>query len=140
MTRLTSLLASTAAALVAAACATTPAPKTIADTAAANPQLSTLTQLIQQAGLTETLKGPGPYTVFAPTNDAFKAVPAATMDALAKDPAKLKAVLSYHVVPGSLNSADLKNGPVKTDLALAPRAIRTPISRVRRVTRYAITP
>jgi uncharacterized surface protein with fasciclin (FAS1) repeats len=112
MIRLTSLVA--AAALIAAGCATTPAPKTIADTAAANPQLSTLTQLIQQAGLTETLKGPGPYTVFAPTNDAFKAVPAATMDALAKDPAKLKAVLAYHVVPGSLNSADLKNGPVKT--------------------------
>ena len=103
-----------AAALALSACATTPAPKTIADTAAANPQLSTLTQLIQQAGLTDTLRGPGPYTVFAPTNDAFKAVPAATMEALSKDKERLKAVLTYHVVPGSLNSADLKNGPVKT--------------------------
>ena len=112
MIRLTSLLAVFTLAL--GACATAPAPKTIAATAASNPQLSTLSQLIQDAGLTETLQGPGPYTVFAPTNDAFKAVPAATMEALAKDKARLKAVLTYHVVPGSLNSTDLKNGPVKT--------------------------
>ena len=105
-----------------AACATAPAPKTIAETAAANPQLSTLTKLLQDAGLTDTLRGAGPYTVFAPTDEAFKAVPAATMAALAADKARLKAVLTYHVVPGSLTSAELKNGPVKTvqgsDMAL----------------------
>ena len=68
-----------------AACATGPAPKTIAETAAANPQLTTLTKLLQDAGLTDTLQGAGPYTVFAPTDAAFKAVPAATMAALAGD-------------------------------------------------------
>jgi uncharacterized surface protein with fasciclin (FAS1) repeats len=114
MNRLAPLLICAATALTLSACAMAPAPKTIVDTAAANPQLSTLTQLIQQAGLTDTLQGPGPYTMFAPTNDAFKAVPTATMEALAKDKERLKAVLAYHVVPGSLNSADLKNGPVKT--------------------------
>ena len=118
------------AALAVAACATAPAPapapapsaKTIAETAAANPQLSTLTKLLQDAGLTDTLQGAGPYTVFAPTDEAFKAVPAATLAALANDKARLKAVLTYHVVPGSLTSTELKNGPVKTvqgsDMAL----------------------
>ena len=102
------------AALAACATAPTPASKTIAETAAANPQLSTLTRLLQDAGLTDTLQGTGPYTVFAPTDDAFKAVPASTMAALAGDKARLKAVLTYHVVPGSLTSTELKNGPVKT--------------------------
>lgn len=103
-----------AAALVVGACATTPAPTTIADTAAANPQLTTLNKLINEAGLADTLRGPGPYTVFAPTDDAFKAVPPATLEALAKDKNRLKTVLSYHVVPGALTSSDVKNGPVKT--------------------------
>ena len=110
------------AALALAACATPPAPKTIAETAADNPQLTTLTRLLQAAGLTDTLQGAGPYTVFAPTDEAFKAVPAATMAALAADKARLKAVLTYHVVPGNLTSTELKNGPVKTvqgsDIAL----------------------
>jgi uncharacterized surface protein with fasciclin (FAS1) repeats len=103
-----------AAALVLGACATTPAPTTLADTAAANPQLTTLNKLINEAGLADTLRGPGPYTVFAPTDDAFKAVPPATLEALAKDKNRLKTVLSYHVVPGTLTSSDVKNGPVKT--------------------------
>ena len=100
--------------LALAACATSPTPKTIADTAAATPQLSTLNKLIGDAGLTETLRGPGPFTVFAPTNDAFKAVPAKTLDALGKDPALLKSVLSYHVLAGKVAAADVKNGPAKT--------------------------
>ena len=99
---------------LATACATTPAPKTVAETAASTPELSTLNQLIKTAGLADTLGGAGPYTVFAPTNDAFKAVPKATMDALGKDPAQLKAVLSYHVVPGKLMAAEVKNGSAKT--------------------------
>lgn len=118
MSRLIKKFTPLVAALTLAACATAPAlapaPKTIAETAAADPQLSTLTKLLQDAGLTDTLQGAGPYTVFAPTDDAFKAVPAATMAALASDKARLKAVLTYHVVPGSLTSAALKNGPVKT--------------------------
>lgn len=113
MNRSITLLAS-AAALLLAACVTTPAPQTISQTAAAAPELSTLTRLLKEAELTDTLQGPGPFTVFAPTDAAFKAVPAATMEALAKDKARLKAVLSYHVVPGTLVSADLKNGPLKT--------------------------
>ena len=102
------------AVLALAGCATAPTPMTISDTAAATPQLSTLTKLINDAGLTETLKGTGPYTVFAPTDDAFKAVPAKTLDALSKDKALLTSVLSFHVLPGKVNSADVKNGPVKT--------------------------
>jgi uncharacterized surface protein with fasciclin (FAS1) repeats len=114
MNRSTRLVFSVAALLALAACATAQAPKTIAETTAATPQLSTLNKLIGDAGLAETLRGPGPYTVFAPTNDAFKAVPAKTLDALGKDPALLKSVLSYHVVAGKVASADLKNGPAKT--------------------------
>lgn len=103
-----------AAALAVGACATTPAPTTVAQTISANPQLSTASRLIQESGLNETLQGPGPYTVFVPSDDAFKAVPPAMVDALGKDKARLKAVLGYHVVPGALTSADVKNGPIKT--------------------------
>lgn len=98
-----------------AACATQPAtPVSVTGTIAQNPQLSTLSGLLQKAGLAETLNGAGPFTVFAPTNDAFKAVPAKTMDELAHNPAKLKTVLSYHVLPGKLMSADVKTGNMKT--------------------------
>ena len=98
------------------ACATQPAatPVSVADTIAHNPNLSTLNGLVAKSGLADTLKATGPYTVFAPTNDAFKAVPAKTMDELAKDPAKLKALLNYHVVPSKMMSADIKNGNAKT--------------------------
>ena len=109
-----SLIAPLAALLLAAGCATAPAPKNLAETAAATPQLSTLTKLIKDAGLTGTLSGPGPYTVFAPTDEAFKAVPAATMQALAQDKTRLQAVLSYHVIPAAVMAGEVKNGPVKT--------------------------
>lgn len=105
-------VAATVAAL--AGCATPSTPMSVADTIAAKPQLSTLNGLLSQAGLTATLKGTGPYTVFAPDNEAFTKVPAKTMDELAKDPAKLKAVLTYHVVPNKLMAADVKNGNSKT--------------------------
>ena len=67
-----------------------------------------------KAGLVDTLKGAGPFTVFAPNNDAFTKVPAKTMAALGADPALLKSVLSYHVVPGKTMAADVKNGNAKT--------------------------
>jgi uncharacterized surface protein with fasciclin (FAS1) repeats len=86
----------------------------LADTIAAQPQLSTLNGLVAKTGLTDTLKGTGPFTVFAPTNEAFSKVPAKTMDDLAKDPAKLKALLTYHVVAGKVMAADVKNGNSKT--------------------------
>lgn len=95
-------------------CATSPAPVSVADTLSANPKLSTLNSLVGKAGLTDTLKGSGPFTVFAPSNEAFAKVPAKTMDDLGKDPAKLKAVLTYHVVPGKVMAADVKNGNTKT--------------------------
>lgn len=108
------LLSSLAAALVVGACATSPAPATVTQTIAANPQLTTASRLIQEAGLSDTLQGPGPYTVFVPSDAAFKAVPPAMVDALGKDKARLKALIGYHVVPGALAAADVKNGPIKT--------------------------
>lgn len=99
---------------VLAGCATTSRPASLADTLAAQPQLTTLNGLIVKAGLSETLKGSGPFTVFAPTNEAFAKVPAKTMAALASDPAKLKEVLTYHVVAGKIMVADVKNGNSKT--------------------------
>jgi len=103
-----------AALALVAGCATQPVPVSVDDTLAQTPSLSTLHGLVVKAGLNDTFKGPGPFTVFAPNNDAFKAVPARTMDELAKDPARLKAVLTYHVVPAQVMAAEVKNGPVKS--------------------------
>lgn len=108
-----SLLALGAVALVAG-CASTPAPVTITETAARTPQLSTLSKLIGDAGLAETLRGTGPFTVFAPSDDAFKAVPAKTLQELASNKEMLKAVLGYHVVAGKVMAADVKVGNAKT--------------------------
>jgi transforming growth factor-beta-induced protein len=79
----------------------------IVQTAVAAGQFTTLASLLQQAGLVDTLSTGGPFTVFAPTDAAFAKVPKATLDALAADPAKLKAVLLYHVVPGRVTAADV---------------------------------
>lgn len=111
-----------AAALLTACATPAPSPVSVADTIARDPQLSTLNTLVKQAGLAETLKAAGPYTVFAPTNDAFNAMPAKAKDEL-KNPARLKEVLSYHVLPARLTAAQVKPGNVKTaqgaNLALA---------------------
>ena len=69
---------------------------------------------MQAAGLVDTLKGTGPFTVFAPTDEAFAKLPAGTLDALLKDKQKLAAVLTHHVVPGRVMAAQVKPGPVKT--------------------------
>lgn len=108
------LAAAAATLALLAACATTSGPASIADTTARTPQLSTLNKLINDAGLADTLRGAGPYTVFAPSDDAFKAVPAKTMAELASNKEMLKAVLTYHVVPGKLAAADVKDGAAKT--------------------------
>lgn len=102
------------ASLVLSGCASMSGPKSVVDVAASNPDLSTLNRLINDAGLADTLRGAGPYTVFAPTNEAFKAVPAKTLDELGKDKEALKNVLSYHVLPGTVTSADVKTGNLKT--------------------------
>jgi uncharacterized surface protein with fasciclin (FAS1) repeats len=88
--------------------------KDIVDTAVAAGQFKTLATALQAAGLVDTLKGKGPFTVFAPTDEAFAKVPKADLDALLKDKAKLTAVLTYHVVPGKVMAKDVKAGKVKT--------------------------
>lgn len=115
MTHRRLLLAAPLLALLAA-CASQPTatPVSVAETIGRQPELSTLNSLVTKAGLADTLKSPGPFTVFAPTNDAFKAVPAKTLDELANDPARLKAVLSYHVLPSKLTAAQVKNESVKS--------------------------
>lgn len=80
--------------------------KDIVETAVAAGSFKTLAKLLGDAGLVETLKGPGPFTVFAPTDEAFAKVPAATLVALGKDKALLKSVLLYHVVSGKVMAAD----------------------------------
>ena len=113
MNRRLSLIALASSALLAA-CATTPAPAPLAETLARDPQLSTFTRLVMQAGLADELRAAGPVTVFAPSDEAFKAVPAKTMEALAADPAQLKSVLAYHIIEGRVTAADVKAGPAKT--------------------------
>ena len=88
--------------------------KDIVDTAVDAGQFKTLAAALQAAGLVQTLKGPGPFTVFAPTDEAFAKIPKADLDALLKDKAKLTAVLTYHVVPGKVMAKDVKAGAVKT--------------------------
>lgn len=86
----------------------------IVDTAVAAGSFKTLVTAVQAAGLVQTLKGPGPFTVFAPTDAAFAKIPKDKLDALLKDKAALTAVLTYHVVPGRVMAADVKAGQVKT--------------------------
>ncbi len=88
--------------------------KDIVDTAVGAGNFKTLAAALTAAGLVDTLKGKGPFTVFAPTDEAFAKVPKADLDALLKDKAKLTAVLTYHVVPGKVMAADVKAGRVKT--------------------------
>jgi uncharacterized surface protein with fasciclin (FAS1) repeats len=88
--------------------------KDIVDTAVAAGNFKTLATALTAAGLVDTLKGKGPFTVFAPTDAAFAKIPKADLDALLKDKAKLTAVLTYHVVAGKVMAADVKAGKIKT--------------------------
>ena len=88
--------------------------KDIVDTAVAAGSFKTLATALGAAGLVDTLKGKGPFTVFAPTDEAFAKIPKADLDALLKDKAKLTSVLTYHVVAGKVMAADVKAGKVKT--------------------------
>jgi uncharacterized surface protein with fasciclin (FAS1) repeats len=93
------------------------APKeTIVGIAAGNKDFSTLVAAVKAAGLVDTLNGDGPFTVFAPTNEAFAKLPAGTVEDLLKpeNKAKLTAILTYHVVAGKVLAADVKTGKVKT--------------------------
>lgn len=93
------------------------ADQNIVDTAAAAGQFKTLVAAIDAAGLTDTLKGPGPFTVFAPTDAAFAKLPPGTLESLLKpeNKAQLVAILTYHVVPGKMMAADVvKQKELKT--------------------------
>lgn len=86
----------------------------IVDTAVKAGNFKTLVAAVQAAGLVDTLKGPGPFTVFAPTDEAFAKIPKATLDSLLADKAALTKVLMYHVVPGKVMAKDVAAGKVKT--------------------------
>jgi uncharacterized surface protein with fasciclin (FAS1) repeats len=105
---------SAAAALLVSGCASMKPPVDIVDTAAQAPEFTVLSKAIEVAGLTATLKGPGPFTVFAPTDKAFKDWPAGTLDKLLKNPAQLREVLTYHVISGRVTAADVKTASVNT--------------------------
>jgi uncharacterized surface protein with fasciclin (FAS1) repeats len=105
-----SLIAIAAASLFA----TSAMAKDIVDTAVSAGTFNTLATALKAAGLVDTLKGPGPFTVFAPTDAAFAKVPPDQLKALLADKTRLTAVLTYHVVPGTVLSKDVKAGKVKT--------------------------
>jgi len=86
----------------------------IVDTAVSAGQFNTLVKAVQAAGLVDTLKGKGPFTVFAPTDEAFAKLPAGTVEALLQDKQKLAQILTYHVVPGKVTASQVKPGAVKT--------------------------
>jgi len=98
----------------AATSSNAPPTKNIIEMAAAAAYLTTFAAAVKVAGLTEVLSGKGPYTVFAPTDEAFKKLPAGSYEALLKDPGRLKAVLQYHVISGHFMARDLKPGEVMT--------------------------
>ena len=98
----------------------------IVDTAVSAGQFKTLVKAVQAAGLVDTLKGEGPFTVFAPTDAAFAKLPAGTVESLLNDKQKLTQILTYHVVPGKVMAAQVKTGDVTTvqGQTLAVRADR----------------
>ena len=118
----TSTASSSAPAAAATTAASSPAASTpaaagtIVDVAAANADFSTLVAAVKAAGLADTLSGPGPFTVFAPTNEAFAALPAGLVDKLLKpeNKAVLAKILTYHVLASKVMAADVKDGKVAT--------------------------
>lgn len=112
MRKVRNLLFSVVAVLVVGFTSVRAQEQTIVDLAAGNPDFSTLVSLITDAGLVDTLAGVGPFTVFAPTNDAFAALPAEVITYLSNHPDTLSRVLTYHVVDGAVMSSDLNDGMV----------------------------
>jgi uncharacterized surface protein with fasciclin (FAS1) repeats len=88
--------------------------KNIVDTAIAADKFTTFAAAVKTAGLTDALAAKGPFTVFAPTDEAFKKLPSGAYDQLLRDSVKLKAVLNYHVVAGYFMTKDVKSGEVMT--------------------------
>lgn len=100
----------TAAAVTVATAGFANVEKDIVDTAVDAGSFTTLVAAVEAAGLVDTLKGDGPFTVFAPTDEAFAALPEGTVEGLLADPEALAAILTYHVVPGKVMSTDLSDG------------------------------
>lgn len=96
-----------------AGCATSTGPQNLADVIAADPQLSGASKLLVDSGVAETLRGPGPYTIFVPNNDAIQAAPVAMSKRLG-DAAEAKNVMIYHVVPGTLLATEASNRSIKS--------------------------
>jgi uncharacterized surface protein with fasciclin (FAS1) repeats len=94
----------------------------IVDTAVSAGNFKTLVTAVQAAGLVETLKSPGPFTVFAPTDDAFAKLPKGTVESLLKDIPRLKSILTYHVVAGKVTSADVVK--LKTAMTVEGEAMK----------------
>jgi uncharacterized surface protein with fasciclin (FAS1) repeats len=133
-------LGTSIAVLAAPAGAAAQAQSDIADTAVAAGQFTTLARALQAAGLVDTLKGPGPYTVFAPTDAAFARVPAASVGALLADKAALTRVLTYHVVPGRLTAAQVGAMPTVGTVEGGNLAITASGSTVRVNNATVVTP
>ncbi len=104
------MLSMTAATLIAAPAFADMHEKDIVDTAVEAGTFETLVAAVTAAGLVDTLKGDGPFTVFAPTDEAFAALPEGTVEGLLEDIPALTAILTYHVVPGTVMSSDLSDG------------------------------
>jgi uncharacterized surface protein with fasciclin (FAS1) repeats len=103
----------------------TPPAKELLETATSTGTFTTLVSGLRATGLADTLAGRGPFTVFAPTDDAFQKLPAGALAALLRDTARLRAVLNYHMVPGYLMTRDLKSGDLKTLQGSALSAVVT---------------
>ena len=99
--------------------------KDIVDTAVEAGTFTTLVAAVEAAGLVDTLKSEGPFTVFAPTDEAFAALPAGTVEGLLADPEALAAILTYHVVAGKVMSTDLSDGMTATTVNGADITIGT---------------
>jgi uncharacterized surface protein with fasciclin (FAS1) repeats len=110
--------------------------RNVVDTAIAAGNFTTFAAAINAAGLTDTLAAKGPFTVFAPTEEAFRKLPAGAYDTLLRDSAKLKAILSYHVIPGYSMARDMKSGEVMTlqgttlTASVSPQDVRVNGARV----------
>ncbi len=108
------ILSATAATLIGTGAFAAGHSMDIVDTAVDAGSFTTLVAAVEAAGLVDTLKGEGPFTVFAPTDEAFAALPEGTVEALLADPEALAAILTYHVVPGAVMSTDLSDGMTAT--------------------------
>jgi len=126
MLRRTFIALTTSAALATSAFAgQSGSSKDIVDIAVEAGSFTTLVAAVEAAGLVETLKGDGPFTVFAPTDEAFAALPEGTVEGLLADPEALAAILTYHVVPGKVMSTDLSNNMMATTVNGADVTIMT---------------